>query len=85
MKIKVIKKDYHRNGISGTGFSVVIFKTQGDPETKGKRMISIVFPNAGDCAVFDLDELAKENIEFANGNSWRGDYFEPELRKALQE
>ena len=85
MKIKVIKKDYHRNGVSGTGFDVVIFKTKGDDETSGKKMLGIVFPEQGAVAVFDVAELAKDNIEFAHGNSWRGDYFEDELRKATKE
>lgn len=29
------------------------------------------------------DELVKDNVEFANGNSWRGDHFEDSLRQAM--
>jgi hypothetical protein len=34
-------------------------------------------------AVLDLNETAAMNIEFANGNSWRGVEFEDDLRKAI--
>ena len=76
--MRIISLDYHRNGVSGIGFWVVLFQ-----EKRGDDMIASVFPERGCCAVFSVAELAKRNIAFANGNSWRGDDFEPELRKAI--
>ena len=84
MDIKVIKQAYHRNGVGGIGFNVVIFKTQGDSETRNRKMLGVVFPESGAVAVFDIAELAKDNIEFAQGNSWRGDHFETGLREAIK-
>ena len=79
-EIKVTQIDYHRNGISGEGFTVCLFKYK-----EGRRvhnMVGILFGRNGQCAVLDVQELQDGNIEFAKGNSWRGDYFEPTLRKA---
>lgn len=78
MNIKIIKSEFHRNGICGLGFRVSIFEWK-DERGKLRTMVGIRFQEQGACAVFDLNELAKKNIEFAAGNSWRGDYFEPEL------
>jgi hypothetical protein len=74
---KVNKVAYHRNGICGNGFYVVLF------ESDKKNMMGILFEEMGDCAVLDVDMTAQGNVEFANGNSWRGDRFEPELREAI--
>ena len=84
MKIKIKKIASHRNGIRGNGFYVVLFtsKEKGD---KLRNMVAIVFPESGDVAVLDVDETQAGNIEFANGNSWRGDEFEPTLRKAIED
>ena len=85
MRIKVSKVAYHRNGIGGAGFHVVTFTTTSDSETKGCRMIGVLFDEPESVAVFDLDLLADNTIEFAV-NSWRGaDHFGPVLRKAIAE
>ena len=82
-KLKIIKISYHRNGISGMGFYAILFK---DLEDNPKDLkIASLFDEKGYCAVYSVDELKKENIEFANGNSWRGDAFEDDLRKAVKE
>ena len=39
-------------------------------------MMATIFDDNGYCAVLDVDETAKGNIEFAMGNSWRGDWYE---------
>jgi len=75
-KIKIEKRSYHRNGISGTGFDVILF------EDNKRKMIGIVFPDSGNVAVFNRELLAKDIIEFGK-NSWRGDHYEEKLRAAL--
>lgn len=82
-KINIIKADYHRNGVCGEGFTVATFKWKDD-ENKTRHMMAILFERQGQCAVLDIDETAKDNIEFAAGNSWRGNHFEDELRKACK-
>ena len=77
MKIKKIA--YHRNGICGAPFHVVLFS-----ENKaGNNMMAIVFDAPCHVAVLDVDETKAGNIEFAMGNSWRGDIYEEELRRAV--
>lgn len=78
--MKINKIEFHRNGISGIGFHVVLFDADDD-----KDMMAVVFPEDGAVAVLNVPETAKGNIEFAKGNSWRGDYFERDLRKAIEE
>jgi hypothetical protein len=76
---KLVKIDYHRNGISGLGFHVGIVEEK--EEGKTRRMLVVRFPKKADddtgnvvCAAFDLAQLKKEIIEFGH-NSWRGDYY----------
>lgn len=86
-KLTIVACDYHRNGIGGVGFYAVIFD---DPECG--RMVASVFqeensdePSTSYCAVYKIDELAKGNVEFAKGNSWRGDDFAHRLRPLIKE
>ena len=87
MDIKIKEIAYHRNGCGGEGFYVSIFKATVDG--KRRKMVGIVFGGSeeynGRVAVFDIAELAKDNIAFAEGNSWRGDHFENAIRKAIAE
>ena len=82
MKLKIKELSYHRNGICGEGFHAVLF----DWKDKGtlRHMVGTVFDGAGQCAIYEVAELAKGNIAFACGNSWRGDNFEGELRAAIK-
>jgi len=85
--MKIIKVAYHRNGVCGEGFNVVTFNYK-DIDTrpvKNRHMIGVLFEEQGQCAVLDIDELTKDNIEFASGNSWRGDHFEVELRQKIKD
>lgn len=76
MKINLKDAAYHRNGISGEGFNVALFK-------HNKRlMVAVLFEEKGKCAVLDVGLLAEENIRFGE-NSWRGDDFEDDLRPLL--
>jgi hypothetical protein len=76
---------YHRNGVGGEGFYVVLF---GDPEENPDgRMVAIHFPNDDKrllTAVLDVDQLSAGNIAFAEGNSWRGDHYHADIQAAIQ-
>lgn len=63
---------YHRNGISGEGFHTLRWKMR-DGQTR--NMLAVVFDGNGQCAVIDMDEPEE---------TWRGDYFEAELRAAIK-
>lgn len=82
MRIKEIA--YHRNGVAGVGFNVVRFDWRDD-DGDDHRMVATIFPESGTISVLDIDELHLSNIAFAEGNSWRGDDFEPELRLAIEQ
>jgi len=77
MTITIENIQYHRNGISGAPFHVLLFR---DPDQG--HMLGIVFEQAYHVAVFNLDKLAHGNIAFGI-NSWRGDHYEPFLRMAI--
>jgi len=77
MKLLIEQIDRHRNGVSGDPFHVLIFR---DPDEG--PMVGIVFDQKCHVAVFNLDKLAIGNIAFGV-NSWRGDRYEPHLRKAI--
>ena len=77
MHLQIENLQYHRNGISGSPFHVVLFR---DPDEG--QMLGIVFKQASHVAVLQLDKLALGNIAFGV-NSWRGDRYEPALRNAI--
>lgn len=74
---RTIAIDLHRNGIAGAPFHVLLFH-DGQSEKLG-----IVFDRPGYCAVLDVPKLAEGDITFGS-NSWRGDQFEPALRRAIR-
>jgi len=76
MILKIIDTAHHRNGISGATFDLVMFH-DGD-----SRKVAIPFEAPHHCAVLDVDKLAQGDIAFGS-NSWRGDQYEPHLRKAI--
>ena len=80
MKLTIIDTAHHRNGICGAPFAVILFEDSG-PE--GSRKIGIVFDEPYHCAILDVGKLAAGDIAFGT-NSWRGDQFEPSLRKAME-
>ena len=79
MKLTINSIAYHRNGICGAPFEVVLFEDQG-PE--GSRKVAILFDEPHYCAVLDVAKLAAGDIAFGS-NSWRGDNYEPSLRQAI--
>ena len=86
MEIKIRKIDFHRNGVSGEGFHVATFdwEDKDEDEKVVRHMVATIFEAQGQCAVLDINELLKDNIGVAEGNSWRGDHFEEELRKEIK-
>jgi hypothetical protein len=78
IRIDIAKWAYHRNGISGVPFHVVLFDDVGDENT---RKVGILFETPHHCAVLDVGKLVAGNIAFGS-NSYRGDVFEEQLRKA---
>lgn len=86
--LKIHEIAHHRNGISGEPFHVVLFD---DPKEGLEGMMAVLFEGEGhstgnECitAVLKVDELAKGNIAFARGNSWRGDRYHDELWEAIK-
>jgi len=77
-KIKILDVAYHRNGVCGAGFTVVIF------EEEGRTMLATIFEAKGHCAVYDIEKLAKKDIAFGMGNSWSGYVYEEKLRIPAQ-
>jgi hypothetical protein len=82
--IRVYAVDRHRNGIAGEPFHVAIFDEDkaAHAEDQGRK-VGIVFDESGYCAVLDIAKLAAGDIAFGT-NSWRGDAYEPLLRKAIR-
>lgn len=77
---------HHRNGISGMGFYIGLF----DDKETGREMVCIRFPGS-ECrtAVLSTALLSEAGatpetrIGFAQGNSWRGGYFEESMLVAI--
>ncbi len=80
MNLTIIDIATHRNGISGAPFAVVLFE---DRDEEGGRKVAVLFDAPDHCAVLDVGKLARGDIAFGS-NSWRGDRFEPALRKAVR-
>jgi len=74
--IRVIDWAYHRNGMCGAPFHVVLFDDVDDENT---RKVGILFEEPYHCAVLDVAKLTAGNIAFGF-NSYRGDIFEELLR-----
>lgn len=87
-KRKVIKLDFHRNGISGLGFYVGIIE-----DSDKSRKVAIRFPDIDNkigniiCAVLDIDLLNENIIGMfeGKGNAWRGDHYNDIMDKAIKE
>ncbi len=75
---QALSADYHRNGVAGEGFYVVLFR-----DDDGSTKVAVQFcENDSDgnpqvnmrTAVLQVDKLAAGDIAFAS-NSWRGDHY----------
>lgn len=78
---RIVAIDYHRNGIGGAPFDVVLFEDRGE---EGSRKVAVLFDDLGHCAVLDVAKLAAGDIAFGS-NSWRGDWYEARLRAAVSQ
>ena len=76
---RIVDMAMHRNGVAGESFYAVLFKDSGK---EGSLKIGLVFDDPSYVAVLDVALLAEGNIRVRE-NSWRGDWFEPDLRKAI--
>ena len=79
---KIINASHYRNGVGGIDFWAIIFESTGKD-----IMVASLFDDAGYCAVYSIKRLSAKNIavsEGCEGNSWRGDVFEDELRPMLK-
>lgn len=72
---------YHRNGICGAPFHVAIVTTSDAP---AHTKVAVIFDEPYHVAVLDISKLASGIIAFRE-NSFRGDLFEPILRKAISQ
>lgn len=70
---------YHRNGICGAPFHIVIFRDQ-----EAGPMVGIVFDEPYHVAVLKVDKLSQGDIAFGS-NSWCGDQYEAALRRAIRQ
>lgn len=76
-KVEVIAVAYHRNGIAGCPFRVVLFL-----DLDGTRKVAIQMSDEtgedygaeGMTAVLEVHKLCKGDVAFGS-NSWRGDIF----------
>jgi hypothetical protein len=87
---------WHRNGVGGRGFYAIRFtagieaddgKFSGCEATGAKiglKWLAVLTDDPGECYVICTDLLETCGVKFAGGNSWRGDHYEPELRKAIE-
>lgn len=85
MNIKIKEYSYHRNGVSGNGFYAILFLHTPENSVKEETFIATLFDEPGSCAVISLDRLEKSGVRFAQGNSWRGDCFEDDIRKIIED
>ena len=76
-RIRLRDQAWHRNGICGAPFHVVLF------DEEHSRKVAILFDEPAHCAVLDVRKLAAGDIAFGS-NSWRGDRFETVLRRKLR-
>ena len=68
---------YHRNGVCGAPFHAVRFRFENE------EMLAIVFEEPGECAVLSIPKLSEPAGVAFGRNSWRGDHFETDVRRAI--
>lgn len=99
MKLKFHSVAYHRNGVCGVGFycgtftcseggemCFVFFPTEGDHKSdldpEAHDHIRTTGRFTGYTAVFNREKVGKGDMDWMS-NSWRGDHYEGEIRKAI--
>jgi len=81
MRVEIKQVAYHRNGVCGEGFHVVLFTMVED--RKRRDMMATVFDKPGHVAVLDRNLLGQGEVTMDEGNAWRGDVFEEDLRAGI--
>jgi hypothetical protein len=79
VSVNIVNWAYHRNGVGGAPFHVVLFD---DVEDENTRKVAVLFKEPYHCAVLDVAKLSAGDIAFGS-NSYRGDVFENALRSHL--
>lgn len=79
--LTLVQAEFHRNGCSGNGFQAILF--DWDERGKIQRMLGVLFDEPGSCAVMRTEPLSKDDGVTFGENSYRGDNFEPALRKLV--
>lgn len=81
---KVLEIEHHRNGVCGHPFYAIRFLADGSGADEFLAVVPDVEANGADseCYVICTSTLATAGV--GPGNCWRGDVFEPELRKAAK-
>jgi hypothetical protein len=82
-KLKIQEIQFHRNGVSGSGFHAVRFDVVSGPDGERGSFLATVFEGPGDIAVINLDRIAEYGVGL--GNKWRGDYYESTIRAAIKQ
>ena len=86
MNLKIEQIDFHHNGVSGVPFHAVLFRDVA----KKQNMVAIVLEQETvggliPVFVFNRDMLVDPEAGVTFGkNSWRGDYYAPQLREAIK-
>jgi hypothetical protein len=81
MDISIQEIEFHRNGVSGSGFHAVRFSVTRGPVDERGNFLATVFESRGDIAVINLDRIAEHGV--GRDNKWRGDHYEDDLRAAI--
>lgn len=80
-KLKIQEIQFHRNGVSGSGFHAVRFAVTTGPAEEHGNFLATVFEGPGDIAVINLDKISEYGVSL--GNKWRGDHYERAIREAI--
>jgi hypothetical protein len=88
--LELVNIAHHRNGAGGEPFYVILFRdldVEMPPGTEKTPwgwspplMVAIACDTVGHVAVLNTKQTLMGNIDFAKGNSWRGDTYEHSLR-----
>jgi hypothetical protein len=95
MRMNLLAIDYHRNGICGQGFWVILFRD----EDKTRKLATWFGTTDPECAaeqpalqscysVLDVDKAAAGSIAMHNGelsNAWRGDRYIDQIKAWVAE
>jgi hypothetical protein len=83
MAIEIRDVAYHRNGISGLPFWVVLFN---DTDAGMFNQVATIDEDGKDCRVINAGLVVTAGeIGNRHMNTWRGDYYLQKIKEAMQE